>query len=130
MNTNIETYFIKNYIKKEYQDRLLFELGSKKHREKAISRFAHDSQSVLINDFIRTTFSELKQKAINKKCTLEKIYVVSCDQNDGANMAFLEAIDYCEKAYMPTILIHDNFVVVKEECEGGPSNIFFLQVIK
>ena len=130
MNINIETYFIKNYIKKEYQYRLLFELGSKKHREKAILRFAHDSQSVLINDFIRTTFSELKQKAFDKKCILEKIYVVSCDQNDGANMTFLEAIDYWEKAYMPTILIHDNFVVVKEECEGGPSNIFFLQVIK
>jgi len=31
----------------------------------------------------------------------------------------LEASDYCKKAYMPTILIHDNFVVVKEECEGG-----------
>ena len=55
MDFDIEIGFVKKYIKKEYQDRLIFELKSKKHREKAVSRFSHFSENILKNSFKGTS---------------------------------------------------------------------------
>ena len=39
MNKSVEQFFVKTYIDKDYQERLLFELNSIKKRSKALSRF-------------------------------------------------------------------------------------------
>ena len=45
MNKSVEQFFVKTYIDKDYQERLLFELNSIKKRSKALSRFSHDVES-------------------------------------------------------------------------------------
>ena len=57
MDFSIENKFVKEYIKKEYQERLLFELQSKKHREKAIARFAHSSETILKDCFRKSRYA-------------------------------------------------------------------------
>ena len=47
MNKSVEQFFVKTYIDKDYQERLLFELNSIKKRSKALSRFSHDVESFL-----------------------------------------------------------------------------------
>ena len=121
MDKNTETSFVNKFVKKEYRDRLLFELCSKKHREKAISIFSHDSEIVLINNFVRTSVEEIKQQKLKSK----NIYIISDDECDGIFMEFCNALDYLEKTYMAVILIGDEFVVVKEEIEGKKPVILF-----
>ena len=121
MDKNTETSFVNKFVKKEYRDRLLFELCSKKHRQKAISRFSHDSEIVLINNFVRTSVEDIKQQKLKSK----NIYIISDDECDGIFMEFCNALDYLEKTYMAVILIGDEFVVVKEEVEGKKTVILF-----
>ena len=47
----MEEKFVKMFIKKQYQERLLFEFNSKK-REKAIDRFSHEAKNVLKENLI------------------------------------------------------------------------------
>ena len=47
MNIAIEQAFIKKYIDKGYQERLLLELSSAKRRTKALSRFSHNVEEIL-----------------------------------------------------------------------------------
>lgn len=117
MDFNAESEFIRKHIKKEYQERLLFELQSKKRREKALFRFAHSSQLILKEYFIKSktipTFNNLAFKIdFSEKC-----YIISGGENDGATLPLIDAIKFCEKSYMVAILITSKIVIVKEECE-------------
>ena len=121
MDKNIETKFVNKFVKKEYRDRLLFELSSLKHRQKAISRFSHNSEAVLIDNFVKMSVEQIKQQ----KLKLTTIYIISGDECDGVFMGFFEGLTHLEKSYMAVILIGDEFVVVKEEIEGKNPVILF-----
>lgn len=118
MDFSIENKFVKEYIKKEYQERLLFELQSKKHREKAISRFAHSSETILKDCFRKSSILEL-QKGHEIVRTKEQCYILSNDAHDGRMLLWEEAIRYCAASYMVTVLISEKTVVIKEEFEKG-----------
>ena len=120
MDYNIETEFVKKYVKKEYQERLLFELQSKKHREKAISRFSHFSTTILKNTFNSCDIIELKNHLCRLHNLKEKCYIVSNDENDGLMLFISDAIEYCANSYLTMILISEKIVVVKEEYEKKP----------
>lgn len=120
MDFNIEIEFVKKHIKKEYQDRLLFELQSQKHREKAISRFSHNSEKILKNGFKCCNILDLKTYLFNVYDSKKKCYVISNDENDGKMFLVSDAIEYLMCSYMTMILISENFVVVKEEYEKSP----------
>jgi hypothetical protein len=53
MNIAIEQEFIKKYIDKGYQERLLLELRSAKRRTKALSRFSHNAEDILSKNIIK-----------------------------------------------------------------------------
>lgn len=118
MNINIETEFVKKHIKKEYQERLIFELQSKKHREKALCRFAHSSELILKGHFLKIqtapTFNNLSFNAD----FFENCYIISGGENDGITLPFGDAIEFCKTSYMVAILITSKLVIVKEECEN------------
>lgn len=68
MDKKIEQEFVKKYIDKAHQDRLLFELGSENRRQKALSRFSHSSEEVLkksVNKKIVKNFNVLQEKEKN-----------------------------------------------------------------
>ena len=123
MNTTIEQEFIKRYINKGYQERLLLELGSAKRRTKALSRFSHNVEEILNKSIIKkeiTNFGDIKE-------TDQTIYVISWDENDGTQISFADAIKYCETAYTSIVLIGEAFALIKEETEGGTPKIFYLK---
>ncbi len=123
MNIAIEQEFIKKYIDKGSQERLLLELGSAKRRTKALSRFSHNVEEILNKNITKktiTNFSDIKE-------TDQTIYVISWDKNDGTQTSFADAIKYCEAAYTSVILIGEAFALIKEETEGGTPKIFYLK---
>ena len=123
MDITIEQEFIKKYIDKGYQERLLLELGSTKRRTKALSRFSHNVEEILNKSIVKkeiTNFGDIKE-------TDQTIYVISWDENDGTQISFADAIKYCEAAYTSVVLIGKTFALIKEETEGGTPKIFYLK---
>ena len=123
MDITIEQEFIKKYIDKGYQERLLLELGSAKRRTKALSRFSHNVEEILNKSIVKkeiTNFGDIKE-------TDQAIYVISWDDNDGTQTSFADAIKYCESAYTSVVLIGKTFALIKEETEGGTPKIFYLK---
>ena len=123
MNTTIEQEFIKRYINKGYQERLLLELSSAKRRTKALSRFSHNAEDILNKSIIKKSIVNLADIKENDKT----VYVISWDENDGTQTSFADAIKYCEAAYTSVVLIGKTFALIKEETEGGTPKIFYLK---
>ena len=123
MNIAIEQEFIKSYIDKGYQERLLLELGSAKRRAKALSRFSHNVEEILSKSIVKkgiTNFGDIKEPD-------KTLYVISWDENDGTQISFADAIKYCETAYTSVVLIGKTFALIKEETEGGTPKIFYFK---
>jgi len=112
MDFNVEAGFVMKYVKKEYRDRVLFELQTKKHREKAISRFCHSSQKILKDCFIKCTMSDLQKHFCLESNSIDKCYLITNDANDGTFLLLREAFEHCRKSYMAVILISSKFVVI------------------
>lgn len=118
MNFSIESEFVKKHIKKEYQERLLLELQSKKRREKALSRFAHSAQLILKDYFVATTIVSLEKNLFSKNCMSENCYVISDGANDGMTLPLTDALGFAKTSYMAVILITPKKIIIKEEYEG------------
>ena len=124
MNKSVEQFFVKTYIDKDYQERLLFELNSMKKRSKALSRFSHDAETVLNKILDKRIITDLSELHKNDKA----VYVISWDENDGTTMSLSDAIRYLESSYMSAILIGKDFSLIKEEPEKGGAKYFILRV--
>lgn len=123
MNNDIEKRFIKAYIDKNYQERLLYELGSSKKRVNALSRFSHSVDRILkesVNQQIVTDVTNLREPN-------QSVYIISWDEKDGTSMPFSEAARYIETTYTSTILIGEDFSLIKEETEKGAPRIFYIK---
>ena len=124
MDKSVEHFFVKTYIDKDYQERLLFELNSMKKRSKALSRFSHDVETVLNKVLDKRIITDLSELHENDKA----VYVISWDENDGMYIPFEDAMRYCENTYTSVILIGNSFLLIKEEAETGKPKIFYLKV--
>ena len=123
MDSAIEINFVRENVKKEYRDRLLFELQSKKHREKAISRFAHTAKEVLQDKFKEVDLDYLNilfADTINPK----PCYLITGDKHDGEYMALFETWNYIQKTFLVAIVISNDFVLIKEEYEINKPTFF------
>lgn len=123
MDFDVETHFVKNSVKKEYQERILFELKSKKHREKAISRFSHSANIILNSKFSKYSLEDLISISFQKGNT-ENCYIISNGLHDGEHLSLEEAVKYCQQSYMTVILISSKFTAVKEEYEKSSPWVF------
>ena len=124
MDFSIELDFVKKYVKKEYQERIIFELQSKKNREKALSRFSHSSDMILKDLFAKCTMAEFQNHLADLCDDKEECYIISGDRLDSQTLPLHDAIHYCKTSYMAVILISSKFAAVKEEFEGGQSQVF------
>lgn len=124
MDFSIEIDFVKKHIKKENQERIIFELQSKKNREKAISRFSHSSDMILKDQFVKCTMAELQNHLADSCGMKEECYMISGDTLDGHILPLHAAVEYCKASHMAVILISSKFAVVKEEFEGGQPQVF------
>ena len=124
MNSEIEQQFIKNYIDKNYQERLIYELGTSKKRVNALSRFSHNVESILqkgISKKIITNFDDFQEKN-------QTVYIIALNEKDGTTMPLSDALRYLEVSYMSVILIGKDFSLIKEESEKGGAKYFILRV--
>ena len=123
MNSEIEQQFIKNYIDKNYQERLIYELGTSKKRVNALSRFSHNVESILqkgISKKIITNFDDFQEKN-------QTVYIIALNEKDGTTMPLSDALRYLEVSYMSVILIGKDFSLIKEETEKGCADILYLK---
>ena len=123
MDIAIEQAFIKKYIDKGYQERLLLELSSAKRRTKALSRFSHNVEEILSKNIIKkeiANFGDIKEPD-------KTLYVISWDKNNGTQTSFADAIKYCETTYTSVVLIGETFALIKEEAEGRTPKMFYLK---
>ena len=123
MDSKIEKEFVKSYIDKNYQERLLYELGSSKKRVNALSRFSHNAETILkksVSKRIITSLGDFQEKD-------QTVYVISWDEKDGTAMPLFDAICYLETLYTSAILIGKDFALIKEEAEGGCAKVFYLE---
>lgn len=67
----MEEKFVKMFTQKQYQDRLLFELNSKK-REKAIDRFSHNAKNILKENLILMQGANIKIEDVKKVLNIHK----------------------------------------------------------
>ena len=123
MDSKIEKEFIKSYIDKNYQERLLYELGSSKKRVNALSRFSHNAETILkqsVSKRIITSLGDFQEKD-------QTVYIISWDEKDGLTMPLSDAVRDLEASYMSVILIGKDFSLIKEEAENGCAKIFYLK---
>ena len=123
MDSKIEKEFVKSYIDKNYQERLLYELGSSKKRVNALSRFSHNAETILkksVSKRIITSLGDFQEKD-------QTVYIISLDEKDGLTMPLSDAVRYLEASYMSVILIGKDFSLIKEEAENGCAKIFYLK---
>ena len=120
-----ETSFVNKYIKKEFKDRLLFELRSIKKRSKAISRFAHRCEELLQNSYTKHDTADLQRVLSITTTSEEQCYIISDNEHDCEVIALPIAIEYCKESYMPFILIGSSFAMIKPENESG-TPVFYI----
>lgn len=76
MNKTIEEEFVHLFCSSKVRDRLLFELSSKSKRRNALSRFSHNYNNVLIDEYMFHEYdSKLTDFAIATSIGLNEIFI-------------------------------------------------------
>ena len=126
----MEEKFVKMFIKKQYQERLLFELNSKK-REKAIDRFSHEAKKLLKENLILTQSEKIRQDDIEKFLSIKKnckdVYIITLNSLYDKKFIKLElAITIFFDEYLPMIIVGETFALIKQEASWNTSMKFVL----
>lgn len=127
MNLEMEKVFIEKFIKKDYQKRIIYELTKK--REKALSRFSHntydilkkDNNILLIHDKDSVVTLISSKDIFNKDC-----YYIS-RFFDGEIIKFEVALKEAFEDLCSSIIILTDFVIIKEETIIGKPNIYLIK---
>ena len=125
----MEEKFVKMFIQKQYQDRLRFELTSKK-REKAINRFSHNAKQLLKENLILKQGEKISKEDIEKvfkKETNKDVYLISLNPiYDQKLEGFSSAINIFFDEFLPMIIIGESFALIRQETSGNASIKFLL----
>jgi len=121
---------LKQFLKKEKADRIVFELRSKKKRSDAFSKltqFDNYFRSDLITvDFSRKTDDDVVA-LLNKEFGQKKSFNLEDNQEEDLTSAVLKAIN----SYMCNVLIIDESCIIYiGEAEYGPSSKYILRLKK
>lgn len=117
MDKNVEEKFVKIFIKKDKQDRILFELFSPKKRADAINKLSNlitDKYIILCSS--KTTDSEILQ-IIQQEKDLKKCYFMSDRSiHDGEYMGYKDALKIVlYEAFTSVLIFNENLVFLKDE---------------
>ncbi|MDR1940270.1 MAG: hypothetical protein LBQ40_05715 [Clostridiales bacterium] len=133
MDRLIEEKFVRTFIEKPAQDRLLFELFSKNKRIDAAHRFAHNADNIINPKYIaerspRLTYAEIKTSIskyfdINNNC-----YIITENQYDGTFEPFDKALQIAMDNMSPSIVIcGENAAFIKTETSIGSPVKFIIR---
>ena len=110
-----QEYFISNYVVFNKRDRLIFELNSKKKKEKFMNYFCHDTKKIIIPE--RIVYEGNVIDAMPYIKSINEFYVMTYDNIEGKMLDKNELMKYIEEEYMPIIAISKSLVIIKEEVE-------------
>ena len=126
MDKEYWSFFINNFIKEKYKERLNYEFESVKKRDKAMGRFCHNAIEILRKDKI--IYSSKKLYCFTKDQLKQEVLIVNMTNHIQGLICLLdEALEIAEKEYMATLIIGKDFIYVKEEVSSSDWNIYVLQ---
>ncbi len=130
MDYSAERCFVKKYIKKERQERLLFQLTNPKKRYEGLDRFCHQSSQLIDTRKIVLKGDDLeRQKEFIKFAEKhnESCLIISPDSFvDGTEMTFIEAINTALNLFEAVIIIGSDYAIVFGEVEKGGREKYLL----
>ena len=118
-----EKSFVKKFIKKEKQDRLLFELSGKK-RQHGIERFCHNAEDMIDTERIAYSGNNLLPDEILKITKQYKVpescYIIAYQKElDKKYVSFEDALGLVLGNGMAAIIICNYFAVIETEQYSG-----------
>ena len=118
-----EKSFVKKFIKKEKQDRLLFELSGKK-RQHGIERFCHNAEDMIDTERIVYSGNNLLPDEILKITKQYKVpescYIIAYQKElDKKYVSFEDALGLVLGNGMAAIIICNDFAVIETEQYSG-----------
>ena len=123
MIEEIEKSFVKRFIKKTKQDRLLFELSGKK-RQHGIERFCHNTEDLIDTEriaysgnnlFLDEILRIIKQYKVQESC-----YIIACQKAlTKKDVSFEDALGLVLGNGMAAIIICNDFAVIETEQYSG-----------
>ena len=118
-----EKSFVKKFIKKEKQDRLLFELSGKK-RQHGIERFCHNAEDMIDTERIAYSGNNLLPDEILKITKQYKVpescYIIAYQNElDKKYVSFEDALGLVLGNGMAAIIICNDFAVIETEQYSG-----------
>ena len=118
-----EKSFVKKFIKKEKQDRLLFELSGKK-RQHGIERFCHNAEDMIDTERIAYSGNNLLPDEILKITEQYKVpescYIIAYQKElDKKYVSFEDALGLVLGNGMAAIIICNDFAVIETEQYSG-----------
>lgn len=125
MVEEIEKSFVERFIKKEKQDRLLFELSGKK-RQNGIERFCHNAKDMINTERIaysgNSLFPDEILKITKQYQVPELCYIIAYQKElDKKYVSLTDALDLVLGNGMAAIILCGDFVIMEtEQCFGTP----------
>ena len=121
---------LKQFLKKEKAERIVFELRSKKKRSDAFSKLTQFDNYFRIDlitaDFSKKTDDEVVA-LLNKEFEQKKCFNLEDNQEEDLTSAILKTIN----SYMCNVLIiNDSCIIYIGEAEYGPSNKYIFRLKK
>lgn len=134
MNKEIEEIIVKSFFTKRLQDRVLFELFSKKKRHDALGRLCHNYMTTLRKEYmieIPKPYSDPEEiaKLLKRHGAGDTCYVISWSESiNGKEISLLTALEKAVGLRMPTIIscIPNKLAYFEAEQEVLPSPRFIL----
>lgn len=131
MEKEIEESFVKRYIVRNRQERLLYELGNKKKRIDGIARFCHGTpelikESTIVYSGNDISFGELKELIDNSNEM--SFYVISYYESLDAKFISSDSVlSEIIGRGMASIAIFNHFVIIETEQVQGPAMKYVLR---
>ena len=118
-----EKSFVKRFIKKEKQDRLLFELSGKK-RQHGIERFCHNAEDMIDTERIvysgNSLFPDEILKITKQYKVPESCYIIAYQKElDKKYVSFEDALSLVLGNGMAAIIICNDLAVIETEQYSG-----------
>lgn len=135
VNKEIEKIIVKAFFNKKIQERFLFELGSKKKRDDAISRLAHNFEEILKVNLMKeidTPNSDYEdiERLLRKYGAADSCYIIAWDETiDGKTLPLSATLQSAVGNGQPVIVscIHGKLAYFEAEQVAGPPSRFILE---
>ena len=131
MDKDIESRFVKTFLQKRVQERIIWELASKEKRRTAIFRFCHTTDDIVKPQCVLNKSNQLTQdkiqEAIRELTVLTACYVISSDvEMDGKQTRIENAVSCCIGLGMPSIIIIGEQLSIIETEQGSGASIKYI----